>query len=132
MAAGNLTLLLKMWGEGGLGFLRGLIETKICSLNSSIDNNCWNLLGGIRIPEHSDLNEYNEIGNYYVPTDSAAATLQNYPFSLKAAFTMKVEFGTGAAYPCQTLRNYNTGDIAYRVQLESGWTIWRYIHMTTS
>ena len=108
------------------------IDTSINSLNSRIDNNCWNLLGGILIPKHSDLNEYNQIGNYYVPADSVAATLKNYPFSPKAAFTMKVEFGTGIAYPCQTLRNYNTGDIAYRVQLESGWSTWRYIHMTTS
>lgn len=51
-------------------------------------------------------------GNYICAQSANATTLKNAPFS--NAFTLKVELSTGADYPCQTYREFNTGRIAYR------------------
>lgn len=63
---------------------------------------------------HSDT--YKVPGNYYCSQDSTARTLKNSPSY--HAFTMKVESGTGVAdvfYPCQTIRDFATGEIFYRI-----------------
>ena len=75
-------------------------------------------MGGISIPQGADLysDTYKVPGNYYCSQDSTARTLKNCP--IRHAFTMKVESSTGVAsvfYPCQTIRDFNSGELFYRI-----------------
>lgn len=83
-----------------------------------MNNNFYNLKGGIPIPQGADLYDdvYKVPGNYYCSQDSTVRTLKNCPSY--HAFTMKVESATGVAsifYPCQTIRDFLTGETFYRV-----------------
>lgn len=72
-------------------------------------------------------------GNYICAQSANATTLKNAPFS--NAFTLKVELSTGADYPCQTYREFNTGRIAYRyynVYGETKWIDYIYFKGSTS
>lgn len=90
---------------------------------SYLPTDIYLMSGGIKIPENADLNDYNNLGNYYCPTDVAVGTLKNCP--CQYAFKMKIEHGQGDNYPCQTITEYNTGRRFYRVYLsEIGWLDW--------
>lgn len=86
------------------------------------------LYGGTEIPQNSDMNSYNKFGNYYCPTNSAALTLKNAPFT--EAFTMTVEAaaGTSDKYQGQIYRRLEDGTIAYRYYSNdvSGWMDYVY------
>ena len=106
-------------------------------LNSNIQNvqdNSYRLEFGTAIPQNADLNDYKTTGNYYCNTVAIAQTLKNIPSAsgFDTAFTLKVELSAGVAYPFQTLRAYNTGHIAVRVMMSSGWEPWRYIRTSVS
>ena len=72
------------------------------------------MYGGTQIPDNSDMNSYDEYGNYYCSTDESSPTLKNAPFT--EAFTMTVEAaaGTKDRYPAQVYRRLIDGAIAYR------------------
>lgn len=57
------------------------------------------------------MNNYTEIGNYYADT-TIAQSLQNAPFN--KSFTLKIDYGNGTGYICQTYREIDTGRIAVR------------------
>lgn len=69
------------------------------------------LSGGTPISSNSDMNNYTEIGNYYA-NSKIAQSLQNEPFN--RSFTMKIDYGNGTGYICQTYREIDTGRIAIR------------------
>ncbi len=87
-----------------------------------LERNTYQLSGGIEIPENADLNDYIEPGNYYCTTNDIAETISNYPLGF--AFTLKVEKGTGIGYPCQTIRELNTGKILLRYKIDGLWRGW--------
>lgn len=69
--------------------------------------------GGTAILSGADMNDYTEIGNYYIASNSGAQSLSNAPFA--NAFTLKVEYPTGiGGFVAQTFREFNTGLKAYR------------------
>ena len=76
------------------------------------------------------MNDYTTPGNYYCNVASIAQTLLNMPSvnGFNIAFTMKVELASGTAYPCQTIRAYNTGNIAFRMKWSGSenWGEWQY------
>ena len=78
------------------------------------------MYGGTEIPKNSDMNSYNKFGNYYCPTNSAALTLKNAPFT--EAFTMTVEAAAGIPdkYQGQIYRRLGDGAIAYRYYSNDG------------
>lgn len=57
------------------------------------------------------MNNYTEIGNYYANSE-IAQSLQNAPFN--HSFTMKIDYGNGTGYICQTYREIDTGKVAIR------------------
>lgn len=113
------------------------VVAAVNELNSNIQNvqdNSYRLMLGTAIPQNADLNDYQSVGNYYCAEAVTAQSLQNMPSTIgfNTAFTLKVELSSGTGYPSQTLRSYNTGNLAYRVYYSSGgWSVWRYILTTT-
>lgn len=112
------------------------LDTTAKTLVGAIDelnSNSYLLLGGISIPESSDLNDYTTVGNYYCNSSAIVPTIQNIPPSIdfaNIAFTLKVELGAGTANPIQTYREYRNGNIATRTFISGSWSAWRYIHST--
>ena len=88
------------------------------------DQNGVTLKYGTAIPENANLNDYAEPGNYYCPLTSMVPSIQNCPVA--DAFTMKVIMGTGTGYPTQIVRNWYTGQIAYRFK-DSVWGVWNNV-----
>ena len=86
----------------------------------------YKLSGGTSIPSGANLNDYKVPGNYYCNANVTVLTLLNIPSNLVSAFTLKVEYGTGIGYPCQTIRNFHTGDFYYRVYdtFNQFWGVW--------
>lgn len=84
--------------------------------------------GGICIPENANLDDYINIGNYYIPLTATARTLQNIPTPQINAFTMKVGWATGinTSYIYQEIRDYLTGERYYRIYRtgQSAWIPW--------
>ena len=95
-----------------------------------LNSNCFKFSGGAEIPNNADLDNYRENGNYYCSKTTSAQTLKNCPSS--EAFTMKVEKSVGNNYPCQTIREYTTGNLYYRFyDVGSGkWINWRICYET--
>lgn len=58
-------------------------------------NNSMSLQGGTSIPKNSDLNDYYEVGNYYVESVDTAPTVSNMP--IETAGMLKVISGNGAS-----------------------------------
>lgn len=84
------------------------------------------LSGGTAILEGSDLNEYFSVGNYYCELNAIDVTLKNYPIG--NAFTLKIERGTGISYATQTLRDFYSGNIYFRMnEFATEWGMWRKI-----
>lgn len=81
--------------------------------------NYFRLSGGKPIEVNEDLNdpEYWVIGNYYCMLNVVVATLKNCP--TPEAFTMKVIYGNGNAYPTQIIRDFLYGKIYYRVKTDT-------------
>lgn len=78
------------------------------------------MYGGTQIPDNSDMNSYDEYGNYYCPTNASSLTLKNAPFT--EAFTMTIEAAAGMKdkYPAQVYRRLGDGAIAYRYYSNDG------------
>lgn len=103
------------------------VQAALAEQNSKIGNTYW-LSGGTQISENDNLNDYTIPGNYYCSTNVLASTLQNCP--IKTAFTLKVERAAGVSYPCQTIREFVTGRIFYRMVADSNtWRDWRSVAM---
>ena len=90
--------------------------------------------GGIEIFGNSDMNDFDEIGNFYCPASATVTTLKNCPFV--NAFTLKVIYGTGVNYPTQIFTEFNTGKKAWRYFNSSGsapsWSDFVYFSDDTS
>ena len=84
--------------------------------------NTYLLTGGTAIPSNADLNDYNQIGNYYCALNATAETLTNCPTT--HAFTLKVSHGTGEGYSQQELVIYDTGKRYTRTFSEGSWHQW--------
>lgn len=78
-----------------------------------LNSKSYLLRGGIEIPSNSDMDNYKTPGNYFAASNNVANTLSNAPFT--RAFTMKVEYSQGTGYPCQTFREYDSGNMAFRL-----------------
>ena len=93
---------------------------RIDSSDSELNSKSKILYGGTEIPKNSDMNSYNKFGNYYCPTNSAALTLKNAPFT--EAFTMTVEAAAVIPdkYQGQIYRRLGDGAIAYRYYSNDG------------
>lgn len=78
---------------------------------SELNGKSFLLSGGTPISSNSDMNNYTEIGNYYANSE-IAQSLKNVPFN--HSFTMKIDYGNGTGYICQTYREIDTGRIAIR------------------
>lgn len=92
-----------------------------------LNSKSYLLRGGVKISKDADLNDYIDIGNYCCTLSVTALTLKNCPFD--DAFTMKVEFATGMDYICQTIREFNSGKVAWRAFnsiLPDQWSDWVY------
>ena len=70
------------------------------------------------------MNNYDSPGNYYVTSSSTAQSFANTPFT--NAFTLKVEYANGTAYPCQTFTEFSSGKKAWRLKGSSGWNDYVY------
>ena len=81
------------------------------SVSSELNSKSFLLSGGTAILSNSDMNNYIEIGNYYASSE-IAQSLQNAPFN--RSFTMKIDYGNGTGYICQTYREIDTGRVAIR------------------
>lgn len=81
------------------------------SVSSELNSKSFLLSGGTAISSNSDMNNYTEIGNYYANSE-IAQSLQNAPFN--RSFTMKIDYGNGTGYICQTYREIDTGRVAIR------------------
>lgn len=87
------------------------------------------LEGGIVIPENTNLDNYNEPGNYYCETNDKAITLLNTPTA--TAFKMSVRFGNGVNYPTQTIYDFLSGKVYERYQnIDSTWSNWKRAYQT--
>lgn len=67
---------------------------------------------GAEIKSNADMDDFDEVGNFYCPASATTQTLKNCPF--KNAFTLKVIYATGVNYPAQIFKEFNTGRMAYR------------------
>ena len=83
----------------------------------------YSLSGGREIRGGSDLNAYMDVGNYFCTGNDIAESILNCPIA--HAFTMKVEMGSGLAYPVQTIRDFFTGDLYFRMRDERQWNSWK-------
>lgn len=90
-----------------VSIISAIFSHKVSELNSK----SFLLSGGTLISSNSDMNNYTEIGNYYANSE-IAQSLQNAPFN--HSFTMKIDYGNGTGYICQTYREIDTGRIAIR------------------
>ena len=83
--------------------------------------NCYQLSGGIYIPENADMksSQYLIPGNYYCNSVLVALTLSNCPF--KSAFLLKVEWsvGSNAKYIRQTFIQYDNNRTISRVYFDN-------------
>lgn len=100
----------------------GSLANKISLVDSKFET-YYSLRGGQNIPGGSDLNTYMNVGNYFCTGNDIAESILNCPIA--HAFTMKVELGSGLAYPIQTIRDFITGDIYFRMRDERQWNRWR-------
>lgn len=73
---------------------------------------------GAEIKSNADMDDFDEVGNFYCPASATTQTLKNCPF--KNAFTLKVIYATGVNYPAQIFKEFNTGRMAYRYYNSSG------------
>lgn len=89
------------------------VESKFVILDDKIKNT-YQLSGGTEIINHTDLNDYLKVGNYYCSLNSNAITLINRPNDLNSAFVMKVIAGNGVDYPSQNICALATGNMYYR------------------
>ena len=94
---------------------------------NELNGKSWLLQGGTAIPENADMDTYTTPGNYYVISNTQAATLSNSPFE-NNAFILKVEYANGVTYPRQIFTEYSTGRKAIRFISSSGgsWSDWLY------
>lgn len=91
-----------------------------------LGSNTYLLSGGIRIFDNEDLNDYMTLGNYYCSRSAQAQTIKNCPVS--NAFTLKIEFAAGIAYPCQIVRDFHNSDTYFRYfRDDSVWSEWKKI-----
>lgn len=92
-----------------------------------LNSKSWLLQGGTAIPENADMDTYTTPGNYYIISNTQAATLSNSPFE-NNAFILKVEYANGVTYPRQIFTEYSTGRKAIRFISSSGgsWSDWLY------
>lgn len=90
-----------------VSIISAIFSHKVSELNSK----SYLLQGGTAISSNSDMNNYTEIGNYYANSE-IAQSLQNAPFN--RSFTMKIDYGNGTGYICQTYREIDTGRVAIR------------------
>ena len=102
--------------------VEGSLANKISIVDSKFETH-YSLKGGQDIPGGSDLNAYMNVGNYFCTGNDIAESILNCPIA--HAFTMKVELGSGLAYPTQTIRDFFTGDIYFRMRDERQWNRWR-------
>ena len=131
-AASNITsgtLAVARGGTGGADVTAAANSLQVASLGN-----------GTAIPNTADLNTYTTLGNYHCAQTADArkikhvpgfntSTLLNTSFS---AFTMKVGYGTGTGYPCQTIIQYDTGVRYYRVQSNGTWGDWKEFAQNTN
>ena len=101
-------------------------KTLVGALNE-LNSKTYLLQGGTAIPENADMDTYTTPGNYYVISNTQAATLSNSPFE-NNAFILKVEYANGVTYPRQIFTEYSTGRKAIRFISSSGgsWSDWLY------
>lgn len=101
-------------------------KTLVGALNE-LNSKSYLLQGGAAIPENADMDTYTTPGNYYVISNTQAATLSNSPFE-NNAFILKVEYANGVTYPRQIFTEYSTGRKAIRFISSSGgsWSDWLY------
>mgnify|MGYP001852381733 CR=1 FL=1 len=69
--------------------------------------------GGTAIQNGDDMDNYKSPGSYYLALTNDISSLKNAP-NFTSAFTMKVEYGNGMAYPCQIYTECTTGRKAFR------------------
>ena len=81
-------------------------------------------LGGTRIPENADMNNYTEPGNYSLDVGSYLTSIKNAP-KMNYAFDLNVGRALGD-YTAQIFREYVTGNIAYRIYRGDHWEDYRY------
>ena len=94
---------------------------------NELNSKTYLLQGGAAIPENADMDTYTTPGNYYVISNTQAATLSNSPFE-NNAFILKVEYANGVTNPRQIFTEYSTGRKAIRFISSSGgsWSDWLY------
>ena len=96
------------------------LKDEVTQLNSDMQN-CYQLSGGIYIPENADMksSQYLIPGNYYCNSVNVALTLSNCPF--KSAFLLKVEWsvGSNAKYIRQTFIQYDNNRTISRVYFDN-------------
>lgn len=88
--------------------------------------------GGIELTGDMDLDNYSTCGTYYCTGDDTARKIQNCPSW--TAFIMYISLATGVGHPSQTIREYASGTIYYRVKMwyngSYGWRPWMQIKTT--
>ena len=99
-----------------------MYNNKVFNIIKSSDmQNCYQLSGGIYIPENADMksSQYLIPGNYYCNSVNVALTLSNCPF--KSAFLLKVEWsvGSNAKYIRQTFIQYDNNRTISRVYFDN-------------
>ena len=93
------------------------------------DRSFW-LVGGIRIPSSSDLNDYKTVGNYYSAGSAVSATLSNTPIT-NDAFMLKVLNGYSSndtnSILLQKIVNSYDGIEYIRSYSGGAWKPWRSV-----
>lgn len=80
---------------------------------SELNSKSYLLQGGTAIQNGDDMDNYKSPGSYYLALTNDISSLKNAP-NFTSAFTMKVEYGNGTAYPCQIYTECTTGRKAFR------------------
>lgn len=104
------TAILNKLSSQNFSSLSTSAKTVLGAVNE-LNSKSFLLSGGTAISSNSDMNNYTEIGNYYANSE-IAQSLQNAPFN--RSFTMKIDYGNGTGYICQTYREIDTGRVAIR------------------
>lgn len=87
------------------------------------------LQGGTAIQNGDDMDNYKSPGSYYLALTNDISSLKNAP-NFTSAFTMKVEYGNGVAYPCQIYTECTTGRKAFRY-FNSTYNTWQpYVYFS--
>lgn len=117
------TAILNKLSTQSFSSLETTAKTVLGGINE-LNSKSYLLQGGTAIPNGSDMNNYDSPGNYYVTSSSTAQSFANTPFT--NAFTLKVEYANGTAYPCQTFTEFSSGKKAWRLKGSSGWNDYVY------